>query len=78
MLLAIVDQRTEAAMGLTDRDLLDGAAGARPGAQVAGGAAEEWARSRSRLELDTAWGERTGHTAWGDERTASPEWALPN
>jgi len=79
MLLAIVDQWTEAAMALTDRDLRLMERLARAQVRKAGGAEEGAVEEIKRLELDTAWGEeRSGHTGWGDERTGITEWALPN
>jgi len=77
-LLAIVDQWTEAAMTLTDRDLRLMERLARAQVRKAGGAEEGAVEEIKRLELDTAWGEeRSGHTGWGDESTGITEWAMP-
>jgi DSF synthase len=79
MLLSIVDQWTEAALALTDRDLRLMERLARAQVRKAGGAEEGAVEEIKRLELDTAWGEeRSGHTGWGDERTGITEWAFPN
>jgi DSF synthase len=70
MLLAIVEQWTEAALTLADRDLrlmerLVRAQARRAGDLGADGAVAEI----KRMELDTAWGEeKTGITEWGDLR----------
>lgn len=65
-LLAVVDQWTEAALGLTDRDLRLMERLARAQARKAGDISHEGAVDEiKRLELDTAWGEeRTGITEW--------------
>ncbi len=67
-LLAIVDQWTEAALTLTDRDLRLMERLARAQVRKAGGATDEGAVTEiKRMELDTAWGEeRTGITEWSD------------
>ena len=78
-LLAIVDQWSETAMGLTDRDLRLMERLARAQVRKAGGGDEGAVEEIKRMELDTAWGEeRTGQTGWGDERTGITEWATPH
>ena len=75
-LLAIVDQWTEAAMMLTDRDLRLMERLARAQVRKAGGAEEGAVEEIKRLELDTAWGEeRSGNTGWGDEPTGITAWS---
>ena len=75
-LLAIVDQWTEAAMTLTDRDLRLMERLARAQVRKAGGAEEGAVEEIKRLELDTAWGEeRSGNTGWGDGPTGITEWS---
>jgi DSF synthase len=66
MLLAIVDQWTESALTLGDRDLRLMERLARAQVRKAGDASREGAVAEiKRLELDTAWGEeRTGITEW--------------
>jgi len=66
MLLAIVDQWTDSALTLGDRDLRLMERLARAQARKAGDATREGAVAEiKRLELDTAWGEeRTGITEW--------------
>jgi DSF synthase len=66
-LMEIVNQWTESAMSLTDRDLRLMERLARAQARKAGGAAEGAVDEVKRIELDTAWGEErgTGVTAWG-------------
>jgi len=66
-LMEIVNQWTESAMNLTDRDLRLMERLARAQARKAGGAAEGAVDEVKRIELDTAWGEErgTGVTAWG-------------
>ena len=66
MLLAIVDQWTECALTLGDRDLRLMERLARAQVRKAGDASREGAVAEiKRLELDTAWGEeRTGITEW--------------
>lgn len=79
MLLAVVDQWTEAALTLTDRDLRLMERLARAQVRKAGGAEEGAVEEIKRLELDTAWGEeRSGESAWGEERSGITEWALPH
>ena len=74
-LLAVVDQWTEAAMTLTDRDLRLMERLARAQVRKAGGGDEGAVEEIKRLELDTAWGEeRTGITGWGEERSGITEW----
>ena len=65
-LMEIVNQWTESAMNLTDRDLRLMERLARAQARKAGGAAEGAVDEVKRIELDTAWGEErgTGVTAW--------------
>lgn len=65
-LLSIVDQWTESALTLTDRDLRLMERLARAQARKAGDIGREGAVDElKRLELDTAWGEeRTGITEW--------------
>lgn len=78
-LIAIVDQWSEAAMGLTDRDLRLMERLARAQVRKAGGGDEGAVEEIKRMELDTAWGEeRAGQTGWGDERTGITEWATPH
>ena len=77
-LIAIVDQWSETAMGLTDRDLRLMERLARAQVRKAGGGEEGAVEEIKRMELDTAWGEeRNGQTGWGDERTGITEWATP-
>ncbi len=65
-LMAIVDQWTETALQLTDRDLRLMERLARAQVRKAGGAAEGAVAEIKQIELDTAWGEeRTGVTEWG-------------
>lgn len=66
MLLAIVDQWTECALTLGDRDLRLMERLARAQVRKAGDASRDGAVAEiKRLELDTAWGEeRTGITEW--------------
>jgi len=66
-LMAIVDQWTDTAMTLTDRDLRLMERLARAQARKAGGGAEGAVDEIKRMELDTAWGEErgTGITVWG-------------
>ena len=79
MLLEIVDQWTDAALALTDRDLRLMERLARAQVRKAGGAEEGAVEEIKRLELDTAWGEeRSGNTGWGDEPTGITEWAFPH
>jgi len=74
-LLAVVDQWTEAAMTLTDRDLRLMERLARAQVRKAGGGDEGAVEEIKRLELDTAWGEeRTGITGWGEEKSGITEW----
>ena len=64
-LLAIVDQWTETALMLTDRDLRLMERLARAQARWAGGGAEGAVDEIKKIELDKAWGEeRTGITEW--------------
>ena len=64
-LLAIVDQWTETALMLTDRDLRLMERLARAQARRAGGGAEGAVDEIKKIELDKAWGEeRTGITEW--------------
>jgi DSF synthase len=75
-LLAIVDQWSETAMALTDRDLRLMERLARAQVRKAGGGEEGAVEEIKRMELDTAWGEeRSGQTGWDDERTGITEWA---
>ena len=65
-LMAIVDQWTETALTLTDRDLRLMERLARAQVRKAGGANEGAVAEIKQIELDTAWGEeRTGVTEWG-------------
>ncbi len=65
-LLAIVDQWTETALQLTDRDLRLMERLARAQVRKAGGGSEGAVAEIKQIELDTAWGEeRTGITEWG-------------
>jgi DSF synthase len=74
-LLAIVDNWTETAMTLTDRDLRLMERLARAQVRKAGGGDEGAVEEIKRMELDTAWDqERSGDTHWGDERTGITEW----
>ncbi len=64
-LIEIVDQWTETAMTLTDRDLRLMERLARAQVRKAGGAPEGTVEELKRMELDTAWSEeRTGVTEW--------------
>ena len=64
-LIEIVDQWTESALTLTDRDLRLMERLARAQVRKAGGASEGTVEEIKRMELDTAWGEeRTGITEW--------------
>ena len=64
-LMQIVEQWTETAMTLTDRDLRLMERLARAQVRKAGGAEEGAVEAIKKLELDTAWGEeRTGVTEW--------------
>ena len=64
-LMQIVDQWTETAMTLTDRDLRLMERLARAQVRKAGGAAEGAVEAIKQIELDTAWSEeRTGVTEW--------------
>jgi len=74
-LLAVVEQWTEAAMTLTDRDLRLMERLARAQVRKAGGGDEGAVEEIKRLELDTAWGEeKTGITGWGEERSGITQW----
>ena len=65
-LMTIVDQWTESALQLTDRDLRLMERLARAQVRKAGGGDEGAVAEIKRIELDTAWGEeRTGVTEWG-------------
>ncbi len=65
-LMSIVDQWTETALQLTDRDLRLMERLARAQVRKAGGGDEGAVAEIKRIELDTAWGEeRTGVTEWG-------------
>ena len=65
MLMQIVEQWTEAAMTLTDRDLRLMERLARAQVRKAGGAQDGAIEEIKRIELDKAWGEeRTGITEW--------------
>ena len=65
-LMEIVEQWTEAAMQLTDRDLRLMERLARAQVRKAGGAQDGAVQEIKRIELDRAWGEeRTGITEWG-------------
>ena len=65
-LMEIVEQWTEAAMHLTDRDLRLMERLARAQVRKAGGAQSGAVEEIKRIELDRAWGEeRTGITEWG-------------
>ena len=65
-LLTIVDQWTECALQLRDRDLRLMERLARAQVRKAGGGDEGAVSEIKRIELDTAWGEeRTGVTEWG-------------
>jgi DSF synthase len=66
-LMEIVEQWTESALSLTDRDLRLMERLARAQARKAGGAAEGAVDEIKRIELDSAWGEErgTGITVWG-------------
>ncbi|HMN77744.1 MAG TPA: crotonase/enoyl-CoA hydratase family protein [Burkholderiaceae bacterium] len=78
-LIAIVDQWSETAMGLTDRDLRLMERLARAQVRKAGGGDEGAVEEIKRMELDTAWGEeRSLQTGWGDERTGITEWSTPH
>ena len=64
-LMQIVEQWTETAMTLTDRDLRLMERLARAQVRKAGGAEEGAVEAIKKIELDTAWGEeRTGVTEW--------------
>ena len=68
-LQAVVEYWSEAALGLTTRDLKLMERLARAQARKAGGAMEGAVEEIKRIELDTAWGElRDGNTQWGDEQ----------
>ncbi len=79
-LIEIVDQWTETALTLTDRDLRLMERLARAQVRKAGGAFEGAVEEIKRIELDTAWGELRGNTQWEEERgTGVTAWgALPN
>ena len=65
-LMTIVDQWTETALQLTDRDLRLMERLARAQVRKAGGGNEGAVAEIKQIELDTAWGEeRTGVTEWG-------------
>jgi DSF synthase len=65
-LMTIVDQWTETAMQLTDRDLRLMERLARAQVRKAGGGNEGAVAEIKQMELETAWGEeRTGVTEWG-------------
>ena len=65
-LMTIVDQWTETALHLTDRDLRLMERLARAQVRKAGGGNEGAVAEIKQIELDTAWGEeRTGVTEWG-------------
>lgn len=65
-LMTIVDQWTETALQLTDRDLRLMERLARAQVRKAGGGSEGAVAEIKQIELDTAWGEeRTGITEWG-------------
>lgn len=65
VLMQIVEQWTEAAMTLTDRDLRLMERLARAQVRKAGGAQDGAVEEIKRIELDRAWGEeRTGITEW--------------
>ena len=65
ILMQIVEQWTEAAMTLTDRDLRLMERLARAQVRKAGGAQDGAVEEIKRIELDKAWGEeRTGITEW--------------
>lgn len=65
-LLTIVDQWTDTALQLTDRDLRLMERLARAQVRKAGGGNEGAVAEIKQIELDTAWGEeRTGITEWG-------------
>jgi DSF synthase len=65
-LTTIVDQWTETALQLTDRDLRLMERLARAQVRKAGGGNEGAVTEIKQIELDTAWGEeRTGVTEWG-------------
>ncbi len=65
-LMTIVDQWTETALQLTDRDLRLMERLARAQVRKAGGGSEGAVAEIKQIELDTAWGEeRTGLTEWG-------------
>ncbi|MES2226264.1 MAG: crotonase/enoyl-CoA hydratase family protein [Pseudomonadota bacterium] len=65
-LMTIVDQWTETALQLTDRDLRLMERLARAQVRKAGGGNEGAVAEIKQIELDTAWGEeRTGITEWG-------------
>jgi DSF synthase len=69
MLLAIVEQWTETALTLKDRDLRLMERLARAQVRKAGGADDGAVEEIKRMELDTAWGElRNGNTGFGEER----------
>jgi DSF synthase len=64
-LMAVVDQWTETALQLTDRDLRLMERLARAQVRKAGGGPEGAVAEIKQIELDTAWGEeRTGITEW--------------
>ncbi|HKX40474.1 MAG TPA: crotonase/enoyl-CoA hydratase family protein [Burkholderiaceae bacterium] len=82
-LTQIVEQWTESALLLTDRDLRLMERLARAQVRKAGGAFEGAVEEIKRIELDTAWGELRspgGNTQWGEEQgTGVTVWgALPN
>ena len=65
-LMAIVEQWTESALQLADRDLRLMERLARAQVRKAGGAEDGAVAEIKQIELDTAWGEeRTGVTEWG-------------
>jgi DSF synthase len=74
-LIAIVDQWTEAAMTLKDRDLRLMERLARAQVRKAGGGDEGAVAEIKKMELDTAWGEeRSGESGFGELRTGVTEW----
>jgi DSF synthase len=74
-LKSVVDYWSEAALGLTTRDLKLMERLARAQARKAGGAMEGAVEEIKRIELDTAWGElRDGNTVWGEQGTGITAW----
>ena len=78
-LQAVVEYWSEAALGLTTRDLKLMERLARAQARKAGGAMEGAVEEIKRIELDTAWGElRDGNTQWDEQGTGITAWTELN